>query len=404
VAPLRHRRFRLLFSGRIVSFAGSAMAPIALAFAVLGLGGSATDLGLVLTLALIPRLLLILVGGVVADRLPRSAVMVGSNLVSGAAQLAAAVLLLSGRAEIWQLALLAVLSSAAASFFFPASQGIVPQTVPAKDLQSANALLRLGLNTTTIAGAAVGGVVVAAAGAGWAIAFDGVTFLASAAILVQLQVTAPARDAVSSFGRELADGWREFRTRTWLWVVVAGFGFSNAASASAFGVLGPVVARESLGGAGVWGLVLAAQGVGLLVGSLIALRIRPHRPLAVGVGVMVLTAPPLALLAVQAPVGLLALSALLSGCAIDIFSVFWDTSLQGHVPLDRLSRVSAWDALGSWVLMPLAFAVVGPLADAIGVETTLWLAAAIVLAAMLAQLAVPAVRRLPRAEALASPS
>jgi predicted MFS family arabinose efflux permease len=276
--------------------------------------------------------------------------------------------------------------------------------VPAKDLQSANALLRLGLNTTTIAGAAVGGVVVAAAGAGWAIAFDGVTFLASAAILVQLQVTAPARDAVSSFGRELADGWREFRTRTWLWVVVAGFGFSNAASASAFGVLGPVVARESLGGAGVWGLVLAAQGVGLLVGSLIALRIRPHRPLAVGVGVMVLTAPPLALLAVQAPVGLLALSALLSGCAIDIFSVFWDTSLQGHVPLDRLSRVSAWDALGSWVLMPLAFAVVGPLADAIGVETTLWLAAAIVLAAMLAQLAVPAVRRLPRAEALASPS
>ncbi len=172
-----------------------------------------------------------------------------------------------------------------------------------------------------------------------------------------------------SFVRELGDGWREFRSRTWIWVVVLGFAFANAAESAGLNILGPVVAKESLGGASVWGLVLAAMGVGLVLGGLLALRIRPERPLFVGVVSITLLVPPLVLLAIEAPWPVIAASALLAGIGVELFSVFWDTSLQTHVPNEVLSRVSAWDAIGSLVLIPAAYAIVGPLADAIGIET-----------------------------------
>ena len=396
LAPLRQRNFRLLFLGRIVSFAGSAMAPVALAFAVLELDGSATDLGLVLALAILPQIFFLLVGGVIADRIPRNLVMVGSNLAAGVAQAIAAYLLISGRAEIWHLAVIALVRAVASSFFFPAQQGIVPQTVPAEELQPANALLRLALNATNIGGAALGGLLVAVAGPGWAIGFDALTYFAAAAILLPMHVRAPEREAGTSFVRELGDGWREFRSRTWIWIVVIGFAFANGAEAAGLNILGPVVAKESLGGASVWGLVLAAMGVGLVLGSLLALRIRPERPLFVGVVSITLLVPPLVLLAIEAPWPALAAATLLSGIGIELFTVFWDTSLQAHVPNEVLSRVSAWDAIGSLVLIPAAYAVVGPLADAIGIEQTLWLCAGIVFVAITAQLLSREVRELPR--------
>ena len=396
LAPLRQRNFRLLFFGRVVSFAGSAMAPVALAFAVLELDGSPTDLGFVLALAILPQLFFLLAGGVIADRLPRNLVMVGSNLVAGVAQAAAALLLLSGMAEIWQLAVIAFVRAIASSFFYPAQQGIVPQTVAAEQLQSANALLRLALNATTIGGAALGGLLVAAAGPGWAIGFDALTYFAAAAILLPMRVRAPGRTASTSFVRELGDGWREFSSRTWIWIVVIGSAFANAAEAAGLNILGPVIARESLGGAAVWGLVLAATGVGLVLGGLLALRFRPERPLLVGVVAITLLFPPLVMLAIEAPWPVIAASTLLAGIGIELFSVFWDTSLQTHVPNEVLSRVSAWDAIGSLVLIPAAYAIVGPLADAIGVEETLWLCAGIVFAAVTAQLLSREVRELAR--------
>jgi MFS family permease len=396
LAPLRHRDFRLLFLGRVVSFAGSAMAPVALAFAVLSLGGSATDLGLVLALAILPQGFFLLAGGVIADRLPRHLVMVGSNLVAGAAQAVAAILLISGRAEIWELGLIAVARAIASSFFYPAQAGIVPQTVPADELQPANALLRLALNATNIAGAALGGLIVAAAGPGWAIGVDAASYAAAAAILLPMHVRPPARDESEGFVHELRHGWREFRSRTWIWVVVLGFAFANAAESASLNILGPVVAKESLGGASVWGLVIAATGVGLVIGGLIALRVQPERPLFVGVLAITLLFPPCALLALEVPWEALAAAMLLAGIGIEIFAVFWDTSLQAHVPNDVLSRVSAWDAIGSLVLIPAAYAIVGPLADAIGIDATLWLCSGIVLVAITAQLLSRQVRELPR--------
>jgi len=402
LAPLRERDFRLLFLGRTVSFAGSAMAPVALAFAVLELGGSATELGLVLAIAILPQVFFLLIGGVIADRFPRHLVMVGSNLVAGVAQAVAAYLLLTGKAEIWHLAVIALVRAVASSFFFPAMQGIVPQTVPTEQLQPANALLRLALNATSIGGAALGGLLVATAGPGWAVAIDALTYLAAAAILLPMHIRAPERDVDTSFIHELREGWGEFHSRQWIWVVVLGFAFANAAEAAGLYVLGPVVAEESLGGASVWGLVLAATGVGLVLGGLLALRLEPERPLLVGVSAITLNFPPLVLLAIEAPWPLIALSALVAGIGIELFSVFWDTALQTHVPNEVLSRVSAWDAIGSLVLIPAAYAVVGPLASAIGTEATLWTCSAIVVVAIAAQLLSREVRELPRVPA-ASP-
>jgi predicted MFS family arabinose efflux permease len=321
--------------------------------------------------------------------------MVASNVLSGVAQAVAALLLVTGTAEIWHLAVIALARAIATSFFFPAQQGIIPQTVPFELLQPANALMRLTLNVTTITGAAVGGIVVAAAGPGWALAFDAVTYFAAAALLLPMRIVAPQRDAETSFVADLREGWSAFRSRTWLWVVVIGFGFSNAAQASAVNVLGPIVAKDSLGGAGVWGLVLAAQGVGLVIGGVISLRIHPARPLLVGVSAGLLFVPPIVLLALEAPWPAIALAACAAGLGIELFSVFWDLSMQGHVPNELLSRVYAWDALGSLVLIPAAYAIVGPLSEAVGISTTLWGCAAIVTVALLAQLASRDVRHLP---------
>ena len=395
LAPLREREFRLLFGGRVVSFAGSAMAPIALAFGVLELGGSAGDLGLVLTLSILPQVLFLLAGGVISDRLPRHIVMVASNLVSGLAQAVAAVLLIVGEAEIWHLAVVAVVRAVASSFFFPAQQGIIPQTVPLELLQPANALLRLTLNATNIGGAALGGLIVAAAGPGWALAFDALTYLVAACLLLPMHIRPPAREASESFLTELREGWGAFRSRTWLWIVVLGFAFSNGAQSAAVNVLGPVVAEESLGGAEVWGVILAAQGIGLVLGGLVALRIHPARPLLLGVCAAVLLVPPIVLLALEAPWQAIALAAVFTGLGLELFSVFWDVSLQGHVPNELLSRVSAWDAIGSFVLMPAAYAVVGPVSVVVGITATLWGCAAIATVAIVAQLASREVRELP---------
>ena len=372
------------------------MAPIALAFAVLELDGTATDLGVVLALAILPQIFFLLAGGVIADRMPRHLVMVVSNVVAGVAQAVAAFLLITGRAEIWQLAVIALARAVASSFFFPAQQGIVPQTVPAEELQPANALLRLALNATNIGGAALGGLLVSTAGAGWAIGFDALTYFIAAAILLPIQIRAPIRGATTSFAQELGEGWREFRSRTWIWIVVLGFAFANAAESAGINILGPVIAKEWLGGASVWGLVLAAMGVGLVIGSLVALRIRPQRPLFFGVVSTILIAPPLVALAIEAPWPVIAAATLATGIGVELFSVLWDTALQSHVPNDVLSRVSAWDAIGSLVLIPAAYAIVGPLAAVIGIDETLWICAGIVFVSISAQLLSREVRELPR--------
>ena len=402
LAPLGERAFRLLFLGRTVSYLGSAFAPVAIAFAVLQIG-SASDLGLVLTAHVLPTVIFVLVGGVIADRLPRHAVLVASNLVAGAAQAAFAILILSGTARLWELIAIQAVRGVSTAFFFPAAQGIVPEVVSSERLQEANVLLRLSNNASSILGAAVAGIVVAAVGPGSALAVDAASYLLAAVFLTAIRLPArPAREA-PAFVRELVEGWGEFTARTWLWVVVVAFGVLNAAQVGAFNVLGPSIAKDHLGGAADWGFILAALAAGLIAGGLVALRLRPRHPLFVGCLCVALQIPPLVLLAIPTHTAAIAVAAFAEGVGIELFSVFWDTSLQRHVPVAALSRVSSYDALGSWALLPIGFAVVGPIASVAGTRETLLGAAALVGLAVLAMAATADIRRL-EAAPIAPPS
>jgi len=371
LGPLRHREFRLLFAGRTISMAGSAMAPVALAFAVLDLTGSTTDLGIVLAARQIPVLVLLLFGGVWSDRLPRHHVMVASNVLSGASQAVVAVLLLTGHAQIWQLAVLAAMNGAATAFFFPASTGIVPQTVTLPLLQQANATLRLALNATNISGAAIGGILVATTSPGTAIAIDAVSYFVAAACIAAMRLTAAERMPGSTVFHELREGWYDFWSRTWLWVIVLQFGVVNAFENGAVQVLGPGIAKEHLGGAAAWGAVLTATSLGLILCGFLMLRWRPRRILYVATLAVFPFALPLLALAVPAPLVVVIICAFTAGFCIEIFGVLWDTAMQQEIPTEKLSRLSAYDMLGSLALTPLALAAVGPIAAAIGTRATL---------------------------------
>jgi hypothetical protein len=407
LAALHEREFRLLFFSRVTSFAGSAIAPVALAFAVLDETDDASALGLVLVARSVPQVVLLLLGGVLADRLPRNVVMVGANALSGVAQLGAGALVLTGSFAIWQLAALAALNGAASAFFFPASQGIVPDTVSAPRLQQANVLLRLGTNAVFIGGPAVGGILVATIGAGPALLFDGFTYLASAVILLAMRLPPKVRTAATTMLHELREGWSEFRTRTWLWVIVLAFGFLNSAHSGARDVLGPLVAKRELGGAEAYGAMVAGTAVGLVLGGLLLLRWRPQRILFVACTAVMMELPLMALLAIPAPLPVLVAAAVAGGIGVEIFGIFWDMALQQNIPRDALSRVYSYDAVGSFVLIPVGLAAAGPAADAFGVDASLLGAAGVIAlcgAAMLAVKDVRRIRRVPEDDPRAEPA
>jgi MFS family permease len=394
--PLAEREFRLLFLGRTTSLVGNAFANVALAFAVLDATGSKADLGFVLAARALPQLVFLLVGGVWADRLPRHLLMVACNIVSGASQAALAVLVLAGDAQIWQFIVLAAVNGASVAFFFPASAGIVPQTVPAPLLQQANTILRLGLNASSIAGAALGGIVVAVTNPGVGIAVDAASFFLAAALFALMRVRASERVQESSFTAELAEGWREFSSRTWLWAIVLQFGVVNAVESGSIYVLGPAVAKESLGGAAAWGLVLTALGLGLIAGGILLLRLRPRRILRAATLAMIVTVGLPAALSVPLPLPWIVGVALVAGMGLETFGILWDTALQQEIRGEALSRVSSYDALGSLALTPLGLAIAGPVAQAVGTQAALLGAAALSLAATLSVLCVRDVRTLPR--------
>ncbi|TMK78943.1 MAG: MFS transporter [Actinobacteria bacterium] len=400
---LAERDFRLLFIGRTISLFGSAFAPIALAFAVVRLTGSPSDLGLVLSAYMLAHLVFLLAGGVWADRLPRHLVMVTSDLLSGASQIAAAVVLLTGVAQTWHLVVLAALRGGASAFFMPASAGLVPQVVSAGRLQQANALLSLSRNSTRIAGVALAGVLVATVGPGWALGLDGATYGVGALFVGMLKLPPVEAADKREFIRELAEGWREFRSRSWLCVTIVQFALINAYAIGAFLVLGPFVAQRSLGGAAAWGLILAFEALGMILAGLVALRYRPERPLLVATLAVLTMAPLLALLGLAAPLLLILPAALIAGVGLELYGVFWDTTLQQHIPDEKLSRVSSYDVLGSFALIPVGVAVMGPISGAIGVADTLIGAAVVVVVATLAVVCVADVRNLRRLEPQVAP-
>lgn len=387
--------FRRLFAGRTTSLIGDGATPVALAFAVLDLTGSVTDLGLILAAHSVVLIALVLVGGVVADRLSPRLAMLGADAVRTVSMGLIAALLLAGVAQVWELALLYAVDGAATAFFNPASTAIVPQIVPGQRLQEANALLSFSRWAGKVAGPALAGVLLALGSPGVALGVDAATFAVSAACL--WGVRAPgvrAEEESEPFLSELRHGWREFSSRDWMVAVVISAGVSNAIFFPAFQVLGPAVAKQSLGGSSSWALIAALFGAGGLLGGLVALSIRPRRPLLVSESVVALFAAPVALLALPASTAAIAAGALFSGATISLAEILYDTTCAQQVPQAALSRVVAYDWFGALALEPVGLALVGFLAAGIGTSTTLWLGAAIMTICQLCVLAVPGIRRL----------
>jgi predicted MFS family arabinose efflux permease len=402
--PLRSRNFRLLLACGVISVTGTAVAVVATPFAVLAIGGSAADVGYVAAAVLLPALIFPL-GGVVADRLPRHQVMMAANVLQALGQAMAAVLVLTGQARVWELVVLAAARGVGYAFYFPAAGGLLPQTVPADQRAAANAMYRIGLNTSQIGGSALGGVLVALAGPGWGLAVDAATYLAAAVLRVGMRFPDLSPVPKTAMLRDLREGWRDFVSRRWLWPIVLAFGLIVAVSTAATSVLGPVVAHTQLGGPRSWGIILAAYAAGAVLGGLVMLRFRPQRILLAAMLSVPAFSVFLFALAVPLAVAWIAAAALLAGGCQEVFTVNWATTMQQEIPPSMLSRLSSYDLLGSFALAPIGAAVAGPAGNAFGIPAVITAGGILILLLTAAVLLIPEVRNMQRQlPALLSPA
>ena len=391
---LGERNFRLLVSARTISFFGTNLAPIAVAFAVLDLTGSATDVGIAFACWTLAQICTLLAGGVVADRLPRKLVMLSSDSANAAIRLTLAALLVTGHARVWELFVLQALGGAATAFYSPASSGVVPETVRPAVLQQANGLMSIARYLAFPLGAAAGGAIVATIGSGYALLVDGATYATSALLLSRIRLPARARTAASpNFIRELREGWQAFTEHTWVWLLTCWISLYFLITYAPFFVLGPYIAKNSLGGATAWAIIVTGEALGSLAGGVVGLRVRPRRAMTRIGALFTVTALQCALLAAHAPALVIGAAAVLAGFAFSYGTVIWETALQQTVAPDKLSRVSAYNWMGAMAFLPAGYAIAGPVADAIGMSTSLWIGAAWILVTTAIVIAVRDVRR-----------
>ncbi|MCX5403134.1 MFS transporter [Streptomyces sp. NBC_00335] len=394
--PLWSKNFRLYFTARLVSLLGDAMLPVALMYGVVQLGYGATGVGFVLAAQMLPFAVLILFGGVLADRFTPRRMMIGADAARCCLQIAAATAFGTGHAPLWLLLLLAAGSGTASAAFQPGVASIVPQV--AKDLQRANATIRIAEAIASMAGPTIAAVLVAVFGVALVLTIDAATFAVSGACLLLLRLApAPTPDRTTSTWRNLLEGWHEFRSRTWLWVVILAWAVNGITT---FGPLRPLttllVANEH--GATGLGLVWTAFGAGNVLGGLIGMRFRPKRPLAAGaVAMFAWVVLPLSN-ALGLPLWSTCVCFVVGGAAWAFWSVMWATSVQSQVPAAVLNRVYAYDVAGSLIAFPVGQALAGPVAELIGARTLLYVSTLVAVVTFAVLLSVPAVRSLRRAE------
>ncbi|WP_167396182.1 MFS transporter [Streptomyces bobili] len=393
-------QFARLFIGQSLSVLGDRVSFVAVPFAVLSVGGSASDVGLVAASGLLPMLLFTLVGGVWADRFRRHRIMLVSDVVRCAVQALIAVLLLTGVAEVSHLVLLMIVFGTADAFFMPAATGLVPLVVGPDRLREANALRGFVLSSGLVIGPALAGGLVAVAGPGGALALDTLTFAVSAAFLARLTPRETAPEAVKDMagGTFLADlraGWVQVRGRTWVWSAMGAMSVYHVVVLPSVFVLGPVLAEREWGGAASWSVVVAAFGIGSVVGDVCAYRLKVARPMALAAAALAVASCQAVIIGSGGSLALIAVLEAVTGVAVSLFFVLWETSLQTHIPQAALSRVSSYDYLLSAGLMPLGLVLAGPVSESLGVRPTLYAMTFLAVPAALALLCVPAVRRLP---------
>ncbi|MFC8301606.1 MFS transporter [Micromonospora orduensis] len=390
--PLRTRSFRLLFLGRTVSALGDAVVPAALALAVLRATGSTAALALVLAAAMVPRLLLLPLGGVVADRFDVRRVAVLADLVRCATQLAVGTQLLGGDPSMGTVVVASAIGGVASAFAIPTASPLVAGTVEPAQRQQANALMGVTANSSRLLGPALAGALIWAAGPGWAFVIDGASFALSAALLVLVRVRhvpVPRRSVLA----DLRHGFGEVRARDWFWTSLLGHGVWNGAAA-VLTTLGPAVAIDRLGGEATWVLLLQAGAIGMLAGSLLAGRVRLRRPVLMANLGLACYAAPLFLLAVAAPAAVVIASYAVALTALGYLNPVWETVVQHQFPPEVLARVTSYDWLVSLAAMPVGYALAPLAADAFGAPVPLAVAGLLVLASCAGTALVPGVRRL----------
>ena len=396
VAPLRERNFRWYFASRFVNTLGNMMASVALAFAVLEITDSATALGWVLAAHTAPMVVFLLWGGVIADRFPRTLVLQVSNVASGVTQASIALLVITGTAEIWMIVAISAVHGLVSAMSFPAMASLLPQLVPREELQPANALMSLMRGGLTVLGPTVSALLVVTVGAGWALFADALTWFAAAALLTGVRMPPPdSSGARTGMLVDLREGWVYFRSTTWLWVVVLAFGFLNAIQTGALFTLGPAVAKDTIGEQG-WGLVLSAESAGLLVMTIVLLRVPLQRPLLLGMLGISLLGVPMALLGAHPELALLMVAMFVAGMGTEVFSMGWNLAMQENIEDSMLSRAYSYDALGSFVAMPIGQLAYGPMGEAFGYRDVLVVSGIAYVAICLLTLLSRSVRDLPR--------
>lgn len=380
------------FFARMLSWTGSAVAPIGLAFAVFHIDGGPGALGLVLAAGMIPQILLLLIGGVVADRWSRARVMVWANVVCCVAESLAALLLWSGHARVWHLAAMSMVCGAASAFFTPAAGGVVVDVVPAEMRHTANALLKIGQNTVKVGGPALGGFLVAVAGPAWVIGWDALTFAVAAVLCARIGLTSGRVKVKTGFVADLRDGWRDFWSRRWLWVMVIQGSVIVPAWLVGYQALGPVYGERFLGGPALWGVVVSGFTGGLIAGAAMSLMWKPRLVgvvVCAGTGGMSL---PLAAMAVRAPLPVVVVAAALAGAGLAVSMTSWASVVQARIPADRLSRTTSYSTLGQLLPVPIGYAAVGPLVAVLGLRGTLAAGALLIVCAAVVPLALAQVR------------
>ncbi|MGI5238392.1 MFS transporter [Dactylosporangium sp. CA-139066] len=395
-SPWRSNGFRWLLTGRTLNALGSAITPVAMALAVLHLGGSATELGLVVAAYALVDVVTTLFAGVLGDRFSRTLLMRGAAALACICQAVVAVSLTTGVATVPMLAALSAVNGALVAIAGPSSRAVVPQTVSVEALPAAVSVLRLSQNAAMVVGFSLGGVLVALFGPGWAIGVDALTFAVAAVCFTAMRVDRQQEPAEQqSMLRDMGAGAREVFRHTWLWLLIAQALIYHLMYGGIQGVLGPVRVTRLFGGA-AWGLALAALMAGFIAGGIVSLRYRPRRMLLAGTAFLALTACfPLAM-ALPVPLPVILAGAFVHGFGLEVFSVNWDLAIQQNIAPDKLARVFAFDQVGSFVMRPLGLALTGPVAALTGERTWLAVTAAVMFVSAVMALLPASVRTLRR--------
>lgn len=400
ILALKH--VRKLLAARLTSNFGNGLAPIALAFGVLDLpGATAKTLSLVVFAQMFPLVAFMLLGGVIADRYPKALIIGGSDIVLSLFVLTNGIMFLTGTVSVTSLVIVGLFSGFLHALWWPAMSALPTEIVDENQLQSINSVVGICSNVTYMLGTVTGGIIVAAIGSGWAIVLDALTFFIAGILVIQLRTFGKRREVNESSPTVIQDlraGWVEFSSRSWVVAVVLGYAVIAMLMESIFTVVGPAHAKAHLGGPKPWSWILASMTVGMLIAVAVTLKVKPKRPIFVGIAAQVFVGLWWVMLGYTNLIPVLMLGAVGAGFAMDFFMVLWMTALQTHIPKESLSRVSSYDAFGSLILAPLGIVIAGPLVTEFGTTNVLHFYTGLFFVALFAMLAVPSVRALPSSE------